>query len=207
MFEFLLLAFVSIFIILDSFANVPIFVALLNKCNGGECTDIVRKAVLIAFTVFVLASFFGNLVFDYLHIKMYSFEIAGGILLFVIALEMLFGLKTQTEFSENEREKALQMEDIAAFPLAMPLIVGPGAITTGVVLANQAGSPQLALEFLGATVLAFVLAYLILSRGAALQERVPHLALKAFARVMGLLLAALAVQLVTNGLAAFLATM
>jgi len=182
-------------------------VALLNKCNGGECTDIVRKAVLIAFTVFVLASFFGNLVFDYLHIKMYSFEIAGGILLFVIALEMLFGLKTQTEFSENEREKALQMEDIAAFPLAMPLIVGPGAITTGVVLANQAGSPQLALEFLGATVLAFVLAYLILSRGAALQERVPHLALKAFARVMGLLLAALAVQLVTNGLAAFLATM
>src|SRR3989338_3655226 len=207
MFEFLLLAFVSIFIILDSFANVPIFVALLNKCNGGESTDIVRKAVLIAFTVFVLASFFGNLVFDYLHIKMYSFEIAGGILLFVIALEMLFGLKTQTEFSENEREKALQMEDIAAFPLAMPLIVWPGAITTGVVLANQAGSPQLALEFLGATVLAFALAYLILSLGAALQERVPHLALKAFARVMGLLLAALAVQLVTNGLAAFLATM
>src|SRR3989338_11078147 len=174
MFEFLLLAFVSIFIILDSFANVPIFVALLNKCNGGECTNIVLKALLFAFTVYVLASFFGNLVFDYLHIKMYSFEIAGGILLFVIALEMLFGLKTQTEFSENEREKALQMEDIAAFPLAMPLIVGPGAITTGVVLANQAGSPQLALEFLGATVLAFVLAYLILSRGAALQARVPH---------------------------------
>ncbi len=207
MFEFLVYAFVSTFIILDSFANVPIFVALLSKCNGKECRDIVRKAVLIAFAVFVVAGFFGNFVFDYLHIKLYSFEIAGGILLFLIAGEMLLGRKTETEFSDNEREKALQMEDVAVFPLAMPLITGPGAMTTAIVLASQAASPELALEFLAAVVLAFGSAYFILSRGAALQQRVPHLALKAFTRVMGLLLAALAVQLVINGLTAYLATL
>jgi len=206
MFEFFLFAFVSIFVILDSFANVPVFVALLNKCSGKECDAIVRKAVCVAFAIFILASFFGKFVFDYLHIQMYSFEIAGGILLFVIAFEMLFGMKTRTEFSADEKQDAQLMEDIAVFPLGMPLIVGPGAITTGILLTNQATTPQLVAEFLGATVLAFALAYVILSRGAALQKRVPSLALKAFARVMGLLLAALAVQLVTNGVAAFVAT-
>ena len=207
MFEFLLLAFVSIFVIIDPFANVPVFVALLSKCNSSECRDTIRKAVLIAFVVFLLAGFSGNFVFDFLKIKMYSFEIAGGLLLFIIALEMLFGLKTRTEFSEPEKAHTQEMDDLAVFPLAVPLITGPGAITTAIMLANSASTPQLMAELVGAALLAFGIAYVILSRSYGFQKVVPPLALKTFTRVMGLLLAALAVQFVTNGVAAVVATL
>jgi len=135
-----------------------------------------------------------------LNIDFSSFKIAGGVLLFLISMEMLFGYKTRTEMTHNEQAEAEDRENVAIAPLAIPLITGPGAITTGIVLFSQARTPWAGVEFVLAAAAAFLVSYLLLLQSEKISKWIGVIGLKVITRVMGLLLMSLAVQFVISGL-------
>ncbi len=197
---FLVLVFASVFFIVDPFANIPVFISFLERYSAEERKKIIQKSSVIAFVAYFFFSFFGTRIFDYLGIQIFSFKIAGGILLSLISLEMLFGFKTRTELTEKEMESVELQDSLAVTPLAIPLITGPGAITTGIVLASKAtGAEQLSAFVIGSTA-AFVLSYLLLMQSKKISEIFGLTGMKVITRIMGLLLLAIAIQFVLTGL-------
>ncbi|MEK6942031.1 MAG: MarC family protein [archaeon] len=197
---FLVLVFASVFFIVDPFANIPVFISFLERYSAEERKKIIQKSSVIAFVAYFFFSFFGTRIFDYLGIQIFSFKIAGGILLSLISLEMLFGFKTRTELTEKEIESVELQDSLAVTPLAIPLITGPGAITTGIVLASKAtGAEQLSAFVIGSTA-AFVLSYLLLMQSKKISEIFGLTGMKVITRIMGLLLLAIAIQFVLTGL-------
>src|SRR3989344_1003110 len=167
---YLFLVFASVFFIVDPFANIPVFISFLERYSAEERKKIIQKSSVIAFVAYFFFSFFGARIFDYLGIQIFSFKIAGGILLSLISLEMLFGFKTRTELTDKEQESAELQDSLAVTPLAIPLITGPGAITTGIVLASRAqGAGELSAFVIGSTA-AFVLSYLLLMQSKKISE-------------------------------------
>jgi len=194
---FFFYSFVTLFVIVDPVMNVPIFAALLDRTEKKEYERIVRKAVIIAAVVLIIFTYSGNLIFNLLGIEMYSFRIAGGILLFIISLEMLFGKRTKTKITEEEEEE--WREDIAVTPLAVPLLTGPGAITSGIVLYSSAQTPAQKTMLIVAIMAVFFVAYLILKNSKKVFEFLGNTGNKVISRIMGILLAAISVQFVVDG--------
>lgn len=194
---FFFYSFVTLFVIVDPVMNVPIFAALLDRTEKKEYERIVRKAVIIAAVVLIIFTYSGNLIFNLLGIEMYSFRIAGGILLFIISLEMLFGRRTKTKITEEEEEE--WREDIAVTPLAVPLLTGPGAITSGIVLYSSAQTLAQKTMLIVAIMAVFFVAYLILKNSKKVFEFLGNTGNKVISRIMGILLAAISVQFVVDG--------
>ena len=194
---FFFYSFVTLFVIVDPVMNVPIFAALLDRTEKKEYERIVRKAVIIAAVVLIIFTYSGNLIFNLLGIEMYSFRIAGGILLFIISLEMLFGKRTKTKITEEEEEE--WREDIAVTPLAVPLLTGPGAITSGIVLYSSAQTLAQKMMLIVAIMAVFFAAYLILKNSKKVFEFLGNTGNKVISRIMGILLAAISVQFVVDG--------
>lgn len=193
-------SFTVLFIIVDPIANVPIFLSLLENFSPKSRGSIVKKAVLIATVVLLVFTLTGRIIFEYFGIQMYSFKIAGGLLLFIIALEMLFGMRSKTESSKEEEDEARRRDDLAATPLAVPLLTGPGAITTGIVLFNSAQTRGEEAVIIFNILLVFLVSYLILSRAAYIFRFLGQIGTRVVVRVMGLLLSAIAVQFVITGI-------
>jgi len=194
---FFFYSFVTLFVIVDPIMNVPIFAALLDRTEKKEYERIVRKAVIIAAVVLIIFTYSGNLIFNLLGIEMYSFRIAGGILLFIISLEMLFGKRTKTKITKEEEEE--WREDIAVTPLAVPLLTGPGAITSGIVLYSSAQTLAQKTMLIVAIMAVFFVAYLILKNSKKVFEFLGNTGNKVISRIMGILLAAISVQFVVDG--------
>jgi len=133
---FFIQSLVAFFVVIDSIGNVPIFISLLDSFREDDRKQIIKKASRIAMLTLIIVTFTGNWIFYLLNITMYSFKVAGGILLLIISIEMLFGKKSKTETSEDIEEKK---HDITVTPLAIPLLTGPGALTTGIVLFDNTG--------------------------------------------------------------------
>jgi multiple antibiotic resistance protein len=200
MIDFAIYSFVVLFIIIDPIANMPIFSSILEKFNPKYRKPMIKKAVGIAAGTLVLFMLVGNHVFNVLGIKMYSFKIAGGVLLFIIALEMLFGRRTRTESSSEEEDEAKIRNDIVATPLAVPLLTGPGAITAGIVLMNSASSSMEKIFLFISVFLVFFASYVILSESDRLLKILGSTGTRVIVRIMGLLLSAIAVQFVLDGI-------
>lgn len=196
---FALRAFVALFAIVDPFANIPIFISILDRFREKDRYVVIREAVLIAFVVLVVLTLTGNYIFRFMGITLYSFKIAGGILLLIIAIEMLFGRKTRTEISDETLRE--ERENVSIMPLAIPLLTGPGAITTGIVLYESAGSLTDKLVLMACIVLVFVLSYVILRQGEFIHKKLGKTGNKVVIRLMGLLLSGIAVQFVISGVA------
>lgn len=193
-------SFIALFIIVDPVVNVPIFMSILENFKVENRTAMVRKAVAIAAAVLIVFTLLGNYIFKFLGIEMYSFRIAGGILLFVISLEMLFGRRTKTESSAEEEDEARARDDIAITPMAVPLLTGPGAITTGIVLFNSAKTLTNEIILIADILLVFLISYVILARSDYLFKILGRTGTRVVVRIMGLLLSAIAVQFVMTGI-------
>lgn len=184
--------FVTLFVITDPIGNAPIFVAITRNLTPRQRQRAALRAVLAAGALIMGFAVFGELILRYLHVSLGSLSIAGGLLLMLVALEMLRG----SDFPGGDPDAP---EDVALVPLATPLVAGPGAIATSIVLWRAHPSIQGHVAVLVAIVLA------VLCVGAALivAERVTRAtspAVLAFlTRVFGLLLSAIAVQLVVDG--------
>ncbi|PJE25688.1 multiple antibiotic resistance protein [Pseudooceanicola antarcticus] len=205
---FLITAFVTLFVIIDPIGLTPLFAALTQGQTERRRREIAARACIIAFGILAVFAIFGEQVLGFIGISMPAFRIAGGLLLFLTALDMLFERRTKrredtSEEAEAKAESDPDEADPSVFPMAIPLIAGPGAIASVILLAGQhPGLTGLAL------VLTVVLAVLLLVFGLALTAGLMERALgrtgiNVVTRLLGMLLAALSVQFVLEGLRDF----
>jgi multiple antibiotic resistance protein len=194
---FYISAFVALFVIIDPIGLAPLFVALTQGLSRKERRAIAYRAILIAFGLLSLFGLLGEAVLGFVGISLPAFRIAGGILLFLTALDMLFERRTKRRDHTAEDE---ERPDPSVFPLAMPLLAGPGAITTMILLVGQTDGP---LQTAGIFVImmAVLLGVLVMFLSAGLLERaLGRTGTVVVTRLMGMLLAALSVQFVLDGM-------
>jgi multiple antibiotic resistance protein len=190
-------AFVTLFVIVDPIGAVPVFLGLLAGFRRRDRVAMVRRAVVIACAVLLLFTVFGEMIFGFLGISMYSFRLAGGILLLIVSIEMLFGSKTRTELSEDML--AERKDDLTVSPMAVPLLTGPGAITSGIMLYDGAPSVADKAVLCVIVVVVFAISYLILRKSEGVYRVLGKTGTKVVLRLMGILLSAIAVQFMVEG--------
>jgi multiple antibiotic resistance protein len=196
----LIAAFTTLFVIIDPPGMTPMFLALTQGMSPAQRRVIAIRSVLIAFILMIAFILIGESLLGFIGVSMPAFRIAGGILLFLTALEMLFQ-KRQARREDNATEGGTEHhDDPSVFPLAMPLIVGPGAITTLILLAGQAEGVS---DFVGivgvaAAVLMCLLGFLFASN--IVERALGKTGLNIVTRLLGMLLAALAIQFVLDGI-------
>ena len=201
--RFGLAAFVTLLVVVDPPGVVPIFVALTKNESPARRRTILTRAVLIAFGVALFFLLAGRSVLSYLGVTVYAFAISGGILLFATAMPMLFGQRGGLQAPE-EKERGSVGQDISVFPLAIPMLSGPGLIATTLLLTSQAaGEPRRLAAVAAALALVFLVAFISLYLGARLIARLGEGGVHIATRVMGIVLAALAVQYVLNGITGY----
>jgi multiple antibiotic resistance protein len=198
--RFGLAAFVTLVVVVDPPGVVPIFVALTKDEEPVRRRKILTRAVLIAFGVALFFLLAGRAVLSYLGVTVHAFAISGGILLFATAMPMLFGQRGGLQ-APGRRERGSMGQDISVFPLAIPMISGPGVIATILLLTSQAaGNPQRLAAVLLAITLVFLVTFVSLYLGGRLITLLGEGGVHIATRVMGIVLAALAVQYVLNGI-------
>ena len=204
--EFVISAMVTLLVVVDPIGLVPTFIGITHGLPAGARRSVALRASLIAAAVLIGAAFIGEWLLKTLAISLPAFRIAGGLLLFSIASEMVFGLRTQRQSQTAEQAVEERVRNIAAFPLAIPLMAGPGAITATVLLAGRSGGDITRLSLLIGVIVAVLLVCLI---AFALAERISRVfgttGNIVLSRLLGVLLAALAVQFVVDGVRALLA--
>ncbi len=196
-----LLAFVTLFVIVDPVGMLPFFISLTQGFSAADREYVIGRSTLFATALLLAFAILGRYIFFLLHFTIYSFEIAGGILLFAIAFNMLFGEVPGGKLTPMDQTELLsRREEVGIVPLGMPLLAGPGAISSVVIFAQSAsGSIEASVTLYAAVVLVMILSYVVLRLGVQILERVGRVGVIAISRVMGLLLAAIAVQFVING--------
>ena len=195
-----LVTFGSVFSIVDPFAAVPIFLALAGAQPPRELAKTAFRAAATCFVVLSVFGIAGNFIFSFFGITLPAFKIAGGILLFGVGLEMMRAKRSATRSTDEEERDAESKEDVGLIPLGLPLLSGPGAIATVMVLVGKAKDlPQRVTLF--AVIAAVSLVSFLVLRSASLVLRVlGKTGMNVIGRVMGLILAALAMQFVLDGL-------
>ena len=195
-------AFITLFVVMDPIGLTPLFLALTQGMNQHQRRVIALRAALVAGLLLTLFAFLGENVLGFLGISMAAFRISGGILLLLTALDMLFERRNKRRKDQTET-KVDADEDPSVFPLAMPLMAGPGAIATIILLSGQGdgfSGTVLAL----AAMFTVLLITLVLFFSATLMERfLKETGITVLTRLLGMLLAALAVQFVLDGLKDF----
>jgi multiple antibiotic resistance protein len=187
-----LAAFVTLVVIMDPLGNVPIFLALSKPLEPARRPRVAAQAVAVAFGLIAAFALAGARVLDYLGVTLESLSIAGGLLLVLVALELLRG-----EFDVPRGGSGL---DIALVPLATPLLAGPGAIAATIVLVEQnSGGRALAATWVG-IVAAFIAVWVVLRLAVPIGSALSVGLIRLISRVMGVLLAAIAVELILNGI-------
>ena len=197
--EFGVKALLTLFVVIDPVGLVPWFATLTGGRSPAEQATIARRAVLIAATVLLFFAVAGGPLLAYLGISVAALQIAGGLLLFRIAVDMVFA-QLRRETAEEEAE-ARAREDVSVFPLAIPLIAGPGALASILILASETrGEPGPFGVVLAMAALVLLVAYLFLRISAHFARFLGQTGINVVTRVLGLVLAALAVQYVVDGL-------
>jgi len=198
-----LATFASIFAIVDPLAVIPFFVSLTEGYTREEKHIIIIRSVIVAFIVLVIFALLGEYIFRIFGFTIHAFKIAGGILLFTIAFEMLQGEKSKTKITEKDKEEALAREEVGIVPLGVPLLAGPGAITTVMIYVTYAQrtdfAPLAYAIIIGSIALVCLLAYLFLNLADKIFARAGRIGILAFSRIMGLVLAGVAVQFMIDG--------
>ncbi|MFO8026403.1 MAG: NAAT family transporter [Opitutales bacterium] len=200
--EFLLLSYISIFAILNPFSVVPAFLAMTREDSVSERIEMARRGSIVAAIILLIIAMTGQWVFQMLGITLPALQIAGGIILFVIGFEMLRAPEAPRRLNDAECDIAQDKEDIAITPLAIPLLCGPGAISTVIILQTQAIGWIQSLCLLIAVTAVYISCYLILALAASGAKWLTPIILKVLRRLMGLLFAIIAAQFVINGIGA-----
>jgi multiple antibiotic resistance protein len=200
--EYLLLAISSLFVIVDPIAAVPAFLAMTPTDTPAARVKMARLACLVAGGILVLFAWVGKLIFKLLGITMPAFQLAGSIVLLLVALDMLKARRSPVQETAEEKDAGMEKEDIAITPLAVPMLAGPGAITTAIVLQAQANTfPKQAALLLSILLVSWA-SYVIFRLSAHGAKWLSPIALRLTTRVMGLLLAAVAIQFAFDALKA-----
>ena len=196
MYEIYLQSFVLYFVVIDPFGTTPIFMSLTKHQNAKEKIKSAFEGVLTATIILIFFSIVGNFLLSYLNISLGAFKIAGGIILFIISLEMLFDKRQERKEKDIENVS----NNIAIFPLAIPLLSGPAAITSVIVIVSQFGNNltyQLisTISLLCVMLITFIL-FFIVSKS---QQFINKKFINVFSRVIAIVLAGLSIQYIIDG--------
>jgi multiple antibiotic resistance protein len=198
--EFLISALVTMVVVVDPLGLVPTFIAITHGLPDRARRNVALRACLIAAAILAGSALLGDWLLRTLSISLPAFRIAGGLLLFSIASEMVFGVRIERQSREAEEAIEEHVRNIAAFPLAIPLMAGPAAITASVLLAGRTGGDPLRLGvLLGVIAVVLVLCLLVFRLAARITTLLGTTANVVLSRLLGVLLAALAVQFVIDG--------
>ena len=196
--------FMSILAIVNPMGAITSYAALTQGYSRKEKERVVKKAVLVASFTLVVFALIGQLIFDFFNITVNSFRIAGGIVILLIALDMVRGQTSPINVSEKEKADALEREQVGVIPLGIPLLTGPGAITTVMIATSQNFVGTDKWLWLSAIMLSIfsvmLLSFIILRRSDAIFDRIGRTGTKIFSRLFGLILAAVAIQFIANGI-------
>jgi multiple antibiotic resistance protein len=199
--HFVATAFTTAFTIIDPLGMIPLSLAVTVHNTAAERRAIVTQATIVAALIILFMAVLGRALFDYLGITLPAFTIAGGILLFLIAVDMLFARPTGAKQTEEEERAGSASGKGAVFPLAIPMIAGPGTIATVLVLSNLTHGDHLRmLVIVAAYAVALLVTWACMLAGSLIIRAVGATGIHVATRLLGILLAALAVQFVVNGL-------
>ncbi|WP_299498885.1 MarC family protein [uncultured Roseobacter sp.] len=196
---FLITSFVTMFVVIDPIGLAPLFVALTQGMTDAARRRIALRATATGILILLAFAAFGEALLSFIGIAMAAFRVAGGILLFITALDMLFERRTKRREDQSEEE----VNDPSVFPLAIPLIAGPGAIASVILLMGQRPGIEGTVIVLGATagVMIIVMGFFLAS--GLIERALGKTGITVVTRLLGMLLAALSVQFVLDGLSAF----
>jgi multiple antibiotic resistance protein len=197
--QFALVTFTSILFLVDPIAVVPTFLAITQGESIERRHSTARRACIAATILLVVFAAAGNLIFRAFGITLPAFRIAGGAILWLVAMDMLRGQRT-TQESATEIDEGMRKEDVALTPLAMPLLAGPGAISTVMVLSGQARTPARTAVVYASIVVTLLISWILLRLGDRVMMRFGQTGIRVIMRIMGLMLAAVAVQFVVTGI-------
>ncbi|WP_292486651.1 MarC family protein [Methanohalobium sp.] len=193
-------AFVSIFVIVDPLAAVVTFISLTNKMDDKTKNIVAKRAVLLACVIALAFALTGNFVLNIFGIGVDSLRIAGGILLFTVALDMMHAKISRESITKNEISEYIDREDVWIFPIALPLLTGPGAITTVIVLMGNSDTTLNKLVVIMAIIATFIITFYVFIFSRRLYKIMGYTGMLVFTRIMGLLLAAIAIEFITTGI-------
>ena len=197
---FLISAFVTLFVVIDPIGLTPIFIALTAGMTAAQRRAIAIRATVIAAGLLFLFAFLGEQVLGFIGISMPAFRIAGGILLFLTALDMLFERRTKRR---EDKADVDDLPDPSVFPIAIPLIAGPGAIASIILLVGQANDPVGMASVLGVMVAVLIIVFLLFLSAPVIERALGKTGIVVVTRLLGMLLAALSVQFVLDGIRGF----
>lgn len=203
MIDLFMSAFVTLFVVIDPPGCAPIYASLTGGASDKQRKTMAYRAVLIAGAILVFFAMFGEALLSFLHIDLDSFRIAGGIMLFIIAIDMVF--EKRTERREQRAEKimeAQEVDDVSVFPMAMPMLAGPGSIASVMLLVSQNNGLDRAMVIFGALLAVLLLTLIALLTAGPLMRVIGQKGEAIITRLLGVLLAALAAQFVVDGLKA-----
>lgn len=200
-FAFGLIAFSAVFFVVDPLLAVPIFLAITAGDSKEKRRGMSTRAALMAFATLTGFALAGGLIFRLFGISLGAFKIAGGLLLFLTSIDMMRALPARTRSSEEERAESAAKDDVAIIPMAIPMLAGPGAIATVMVLMSRAAWQPFRTAAVFLSILVTCAVAWLLMRSAILAERfLNRTSLSVAERVMGLLIAAIAVEFVVGGI-------
>lgn len=206
MYEIFISAFVTLFVVIDPPGCAPIFAGLVKDATRRQAVSMAARACIIATLILLGFALFGEQLLNALHIELNAFRIAGGIMLFLIALDMVFEKRTRRREERAEKVMATtEVEDVSIFPMAMPMLAGPGSIATIMLLMSRAQGTDQTVMILGALALVMLLTFGALAAAGPLMRLFGAQVEAVLTRLLGVLLAALAAQYVMDGITAMLA--
>lgn len=200
MLEFILSSVAAIFVVMDPLGAIPLVLGTTQAHTPEERKRVITKACWAAFIILVIFASVGAIIFRILGISFAAFRIAGGILLLKISLDMLYAKKPGSHITSGEEEAAMEKEDMAIVPLAMPMLGGPATIATVLVLMEKSNSLLQSAIVILSIFLVCLVTYIILRSSNLLFNKLKETGLKVVIRIMGLILLALSVQFVFDGI-------
>lgn len=198
-YSFLIKSFIALFVIIDPVGGAPFFLSITAGYTREERKRIAFKACITAFIVLSLFLFIGKNIFSLFQISVSSFKIAGGILLFLTGIEMLFGKIRQAKASQEEAVKGIKKDDVSIVPLGIPYLAGPGAITTVIIFSQQADFIGKIFIWLNLFIIC-ALTYFTFCKAEKIFNLLGELGTKALIRILGLLLTTIAVEYIVHGI-------
>ena len=196
----LVLIFTSILFIVDPFAVIPTFLAMTVRDSPAQRRVLARRGAWTCAVTLMAFALGGSLIFKIFGITIGAFKIAGGVLIGLNALDMVQARRSQQRETPIETAEGIQKDDIGIMPLGVPMLAGPGAISTVMVLALGAKSTAATITVYVSIVLTALITYLVLSAASMVERRLGQTGMRILTRLMGLVLAAIAVQFIIDGI-------
>tara|TARA_Y100000994_G_scaffold190197_1_gene159189 strand:+ start:10005 stop:10655 length:651 start_codon:yes stop_codon:yes gene_type:complete len=198
--SFIFLSFSSLFALLNPIGIAPIILSLTEDLNIIEYKRLIRKSVLFAIIILLIFAIMGKIIFSFYGITLHAFKIAGGILFLRIGLNMLEAKVSRTKSTPKEAEEAESNNDIAFSPIGIPLIAGPGAITSVMILSAQTTSFNQKIIFYLNIIITLFITFIILTLAKKLTKKLGTVGLRIIERIMGMILMVIAIQFIIDGL-------